>query len=311
MSKLKAWLWTSGRFFAAPFFCGALLIGVVLVSGSLRSLNTWLAFLAGLFCMASGHMVNTWGDWVTSLDRPSERSVEKAYTAGCGLIAEGKMTVREAILNSLMWLSLGLVCITILAIRVGAIVLVPFALGWGTAFWYSFVGKFNWTHETALASGVVAAAVLGSLSTGTGEWLKAFLVAVPIVLIFCYAGLALDEWPDARQNLGKGVRSLAYKVFEYGYDLPTYIMLWVFLAYLIQFLFIIVGILKPLTALTLVGMPPAIGASVFLKPKPHTACGPLCSACKENEQTFRRAAFAFVAMAMSYPLFLLLGQVLG
>jgi hypothetical protein len=155
--------------------------------------------------------------------------------------------------------------------------------------------KFTYFHELVLASGPVAGAILGALSTGTGEWLNALLVSIPIVLIFSYAGLALDEWPDAPHNLLKGVKSLAYKVWGYGYDLPTYVLFWVFLAFLVQLFFIVLGILAPLTALTLIILPPAIGASIFLK----------------SEVTFKKGALAIVFVAMLYPILLLLGQVLS
>lgn len=294
-SKLKAWFWTSGRFFAVPFFGGALLCGVVLAGGRLGSLNTWLAFACATLTMAGGHILNTWGDWKTGLDKPSERSAEKAYTAGCGLIAEGIMSARETFINGMMWYALSAIPMSFLATRVGWIILIPWVLGMGISFWYTLIAKFNYTHELALASGPVAAAVLGALSVGSGEWFNTFLVALPIVMIFSFGGLALDEWPDAEANLKKGVRSLAYKVWEYKIDLGTYLMLWFIMAFMVQILLISIGILKPLTGITFFCLPSFLAACVFLK----------------SNIEFRKVAMAIVLIAMLYPILLLVGQAVG
>lgn len=296
MSKLKTHVWTLGRWFGLPFFGGAVLIGAVLAGGNLTSLNTWLAFAAACLAMAGGHSFNTYLDTVvTKLDAgPQEHSAEKAYTAGSVVISEGWASAGEVLVNAVIWYILALVPAGILAIRVTPLVLVPLAIGMGVTFAYSW-SKFNWTHETVLAAGVIAAAIVGSFSTGTGEWVKPLMVSIPLCLIFSFAGLALDEYPDAEQNLKKGVKSLAYKVWQYDYDLSLYVMLWVFLAFIVQLFFISTGVLQPLTALTLVILPPAISISVFFKRK----------------ETFKKAAVALVAVAMLYPVLLLVGEMLG
>jgi 1,4-dihydroxy-2-naphthoate octaprenyltransferase len=293
--KIKTHLWTLGRWFALPFFGVSVLIGVVLAGGSLTSPNTWLAFVAVALAMAGGHSFNTYLDttW-TKLDIDESHSVEKGYAAGSVVISEGWASEKEVLINALGWYALAIIPGVWLAVAVTPWILIPFIYGMAVTFIYCW-SKFSYFHEVVLASGPVAAAVIGALSTGIGEWANALLVSIPIVLIFSYAGLALDEWPDAKANLGKGVKSLAYKVWEYGYDLPTYIMLWCFTAFLVQLFFIVIGILKPLTALTLIILPPAIGASIFLK----------------KEQTFKKAALVIVFVAMWFPILLLIGELLG
>lgn len=294
IQKLKAWLWTSGRWFALPFFGGALLIGVVLAGGSLTALNPWLAFISIALIMAGGHTLNTALDWRRGLDKETDGSAEKGYSAGCRLIAAGVMTEKEVWLNGLLWYALGLVPAIVLAVRVTPLIMIPVAFGMLVTFLY-VPSKFTYFHETVLASGPVAAAAIGALSTGTGHYSHALLVSVPVVLIFSFAGLALDEYPDAGQNLKSGVKSLAYKVWQYGFDLPTYIMLWVISAYVFQDFFIADGILKPLSGLTLILLPPAIATSLFLK----------------KEESFKKAALIIVGIAMLYPILLLLGQIYG
>lgn len=293
--KIKTHVWTLGRWFALPFFGTSVLIGVVLAGGSLASLSTWLSFTAAALLMAGGHSWNTYLDTVwTKLDTKESHSVEKGYTSGSVVIIQGLASEREVLFNALVWYVLALIPGIWLAVTVTPWILVPFVYGMAITFLYA-PSKFTFSHEAVLASGPITGAVLGALSTGTGQWVDALLVSIPIVIIFSYAGLALDEWPDAEANLGKGVKSLAYMVWAYGYDLSTYIMLWVFTAFLVQLFFIAIGILAPLTALTLIILPPAIGASIFLK----------------RETTFRKGALVIVFIAMFYPILLLVGQILG
>ena len=51
--KLKAHLLTLPRWFAAPFFGSAILLGAVLAGGI--TANGWIALAAGLLIMAGGH----------------------------------------------------------------------------------------------------------------------------------------------------------------------------------------------------------------------------------------------------------------
>ena len=260
MSKVKAHLWTLGRFFALPFFGGTMLAGVVVAGGSLANLDTWLAFIAVTLIMAGGHSFNTLLDTVwTKLDSGEETSVSKGYAAGCNVITDGILTPREVLYNAIGWYIASLVPLVLLAVRVTPLVLVPALIGMMVTFWYSKSKFTTWSHELALASGPVAAAVIGALSTGTGNWMDALLVSIPIVLIFSFAGLALDEWPDAEANLKKGVRSIPYKVKEFGFDLATYLMLWFTFAYIAQIFYIAIGILAPLTGITML----IVGESFF------------------------------------------------
>lgn len=290
--KVRTHIWTLGRWFALPFFGGAVLVGGVIAGGSIANANLWLAFAAAALLMAGGHSLNTYLDtaW-TKLDTIDMHSVEKGYTAGSVVITEGWATEKEVLANGIVWYALGLIPSIILAVKVTPFILIPVVYGMAVTFLYA-PSKFTYFHELVLASGPVAGAIMGALSVG-GNWVEALIISIPIVLIFSYAGLGLDEYPDAAANLPRGVKSLAYKVWEYDFDLPLYIMLWVFTAFLVQLFLIGVGILAPLTALTLLVLPFAIGGSVFLK------------------KTFKKAARFIVVVAMFYPVLLLIGQIIG
>ena len=132
--KLKAHLWTLGRFFALPFFGVTLLCGAVIAGGSLGDINVWFAFLAVTFIMAGGHSFNTLLDteW-TKLDKPDESapgvSASKGYAAGTNVINSGILTAREVLANALTWYAIGAIFLAILAARTTPMVLIPGAVG--------------------------------------------------------------------------------------------------------------------------------------------------------------------------------------
>lgn len=292
--KLVAHLVTLPRPFAIPFFGCAMLAGVNLAGGSIRSLSTLLAFICCALLMASGHAANSFWDWQVGLDKGEERSVEKGYTGGCGVIARGIVSVRGVILNSIACFVLALIPAIILSLKVNPYIFILTIAGIAIPYLYT-KGKFNYYHELMLASGVVVAVLMGAMSTGTGNYLEPLLVAIPISMIFSFAGLALDEWPDAEANLKKGVKSLAYKVYEYKIDLGAYLMLWFISAYVFQTFLIAINILKPLSMISFLTLPGFIVGYVFLK----------------SSIEFEKVAKVIVLIAALYPVLLFMGQILG
>ncbi len=293
--KIKAHLFTLPRWFAAPFFGGSLLMGVVLAGGFCA--NAWIALIAGLLIMAGGHSWNSVLDWITGLDKPDEagmRSIEKGYTAGQSVIAIGLLSSKEVAINAISWYALALIPIVYLAINVTWVVLPLAIAGMLITFWYAW-GKFNWTHETALAFGVGPIAVLiGMFSVNPNPpWVAGLMVSVPVAVILCYLGLAFDEWPDAEANLKKGVKSLAYKVWEYGISLEWYIMSWFLFVLLYQVFLININVLAPMTAISFFTFPGIIACLIFLK------------------ADFTKAGRVLVLVAALYPILLLVGQIIG
>ena len=293
--KLKVHLWTLPRWFAAPFFGCSLLMGAVLAGG--LNANAWIAFVGGLLIMAGGHSFNSYLDYVwTGLDMGpvGERSAEKDYAGGQSIIALGIVSEREVLFNAISWYVLALAPIIYLTINASRVIL-PLALaGMLITFWYAW-GKFNWTHETALAAGVGPIAVLlGMFSVNPSPpWITGLIVSIPVAIILAYLGLAFDEWPDAEANLKKGVKSLAYKVWQYGISLEWYIMSWFLFVFVYQVFLIAVGILSPMTALTFLTFPGLIACLVMLK------------------ANFRKVGGYLVIVAALYPVLLLVGQIIG
>lgn len=303
--KLKAHLLTLPRWFAAPFFGGALLLGAVLAGGITG--NGWIALAGGLFIMAGGHSFNSYLDYAwTGIDKGEveDRSAEKAYTGGQNLLANGIVSQREVLVNALGWYVLSLVPIIYLSIKVGWGIFIVALLGMLITFWYSRA-KFNWTHELSLGIGTGPIAVLLGMygTTARPDIAAGILAGVPVAILLCFAGLALDEWPDAEANLKKGVKSIAYYVWYASISLEAYLGIWFVFMYLFQFFLVYQGILASQTMWTFVLMPVFMALLVLLRSKELKETG--------NGEAFKKAAGVLVIVAALYPIVLLIGQLVA
>lgn len=294
--KLKAYLWTLERYFALPFFGGSLLLGVVLAGGSFSSLNTWLAFIMGTALMCAGHVWNSFLDYQAGLDKgeAGDRSAEKGYSAGQSLIASGVVTLKEVVIIAVIWDVIGAGLAIYLATQTGWQIILIALLSIVVPFAYT-PAKFSYFHELVLFAGAgPLAALIGMYSVSPSPaWWIGIAASTPAGLILSFVGLPLDEYPDAEANLKKGVKSVAYKVWEYGVDLGFYLLAWIMFVYLLQLFLIAVGILAPLTWLTFVLVPMFMAAVVFLK------------------KSFRKTAGILVIIGACYPLLMLVGQIVG
>jgi 1,4-dihydroxy-2-naphthoate octaprenyltransferase len=294
-NSIKLHLWTLPRWFAAPFPAMAAVIGALLAGGV--TLNSWLGVIAALLIMAGGHSFNSFLDYAwTGLDKgvTEERSAEKDYTGAQSLLAKGALSLRQVLINALIWYVLALAPLIYLALQVSWVVLLLGVLGMLITFWYS-QAKFNWTHELSLGIGLgPLPALIGMFATSPQPpWIQGILAGVPFGLALSFAGLAMDEWPDAEANLKKGVKSIAYKVWEHGLALEWYLSSWLLFIFLYQVLMIVVGVYKPLTGISFLTFPFFIAFFVLMK------------------RNFNRAANAALITLIVYFLLLTLGQILG
>lgn len=306
--KIKAHLWTSGRWFALPFFGGASLIGSLLAGGTLGELNTWLGFLAAALLMACGHSQNSYIDWAVGLDKPEGGgSIEKGYTGGCGILKV--LSTKELIANFVGWGFAGLVVCGVIATRVTPYIFIPAVLGLAVPYFYTR-GKFSWYHETALASGVVLAGISGMFAVNPNPaWWQGIIVVLPVAIILSYLGLAFDEYLDAYSNIKKGVKSLAFKVWASRFDLSLYILAWLVIVYTFQVFLVAIRLLEPLTMLSIACFPFLLASLVFLKPyadairdKPED---------KAAQEGFNKIGRLLVLAAMVYPILIVVGQAIG
>jgi hypothetical protein len=178
-------------------------------------------------------------------------------------------------------------------------------------FWYSW-GKFNFTHELSLGVAVGPLPMLiGAFAVNANaNWINVLLVSIPFAIVLSFAGLALDEWPDAEANIKKGVKSMAYEVWKWSdwtenrvsYDLPVikslstlrwYLTSWFLFMFVFQGILIYLGILKPLTSLCFFVFPFLIPGMLMLR------------------SNFNKWASFIVIVGAMYVLLILVGQVFG
>ena len=295
MAKLKAHLWTLPRWFALTLFVSPAILGGLMAGGMTGS--SWLGVLAAVLVMAGGHSFNSYLDYAwTGLDKGKieERSAEKSYTGGQSLLARGVLSQREVLANALGWYALTLVPVVYLAVKVGWVVLLIAALGMLVTFFYA-KGKFNWTHELVLGIGAGPLPVLmGMFATSASPpWADGLIVSVPFAIVASFAGLALDEYPDAEANLKKGVRSVAYMVWQSGVALEWYLSSWFLFLFTYQVFLITIHLLSPVSALAFILWPFLLAAMVFLK------------------INFGKASSAIIALGVLYPAVMVLGHALG
>jgi 1,4-dihydroxy-2-naphthoate octaprenyltransferase len=293
--KIKVHLWTLPRWFALPIFGGSAVLGALLAGG--MTINSWLGVIGTVLIMAGGHSFNSFLDYAwTGLDKgeTGERSAEKDYAGGQSVIAAGLVSVREVAFNAIIWYLLALIPLIYVAVNIGWPILLIGFLGMLMTFAYS-KSKFNWTHETVLGIAAGPLAVLGGMfaTTNSPSWTTGLIVSVPALIMISFVGLAVDEWPDAEANLKKGVKSISYKVWEYGISLEWYVSSWLLFMFLYQVFLISTGMLKPLTAISFVTWPFLISFLVL------------------SRKNFRFWARMFVLIGVLYPVLLALGQFLG
>ncbi len=293
--KLKAHLWTLPRWFATPFFGAPAVMGALLAGGLTR--DSWLGILAVILVMAGSHSFNSFLDYAwTGLDRgeAEDRSAEKDYSGGQSIIATGTVGTREVALNAISWYILALMPVGYLTARTGWLVLLIALAGMSVTFGYARA-KFNWTHELVLGVATGPLPILAGMfaTNPSPPWIIGLVASLPFMVLPSFAGLALDEWPDAEANLKKGGKSIAYKVWEYGVPLEWYFTSWVTFMFIYQVFLISVGIFAPLTAISFLVWPGLISAMVFLR------------------RDFRKAAGIIVLIVLAHPVLLVLGQALG
>ena len=293
--KIKVHLFTLPRWFATPLFAAPAILGGLLAGG--MTLNSWIGVIAALLIMAGGHSFNSFLDYSwTGLDKGKleDRSAEKDYAGGQSVIATGLVSEREVAINASVWYLLSLIPLIYLAVNVGWPILLVGVIGMMMTFWYA-KAKFNWTHELALgvASGPMPMLMGMFATTVSPPWVVGLVASVPFFILPSFIGLAIDEWPDAEANLKKGVKSVSYKVWEYGVSLEWYVSSWVLFLLLFHVFLITVGILAPLSAIAFVVWPFIMVFLVFLK------------------RDFRKWAGITIFTGVTYPILLVLGHWLG
>ena len=301
LKKLKVHLLTLPRWFAIPYFGASILLGAVLAGGQFNNPNLYLAFVACLLVMAGGHSFNTFLDYAwTKLDvgEVENRSAEKDYTGGQNVIENKSVSLHGVFSNAICWYVLSAIPIVILCLHSTPLILIPWILGMSCTVWYS-ISKFNYTHELALGVAVGPLPVLiGMFAVNASPpIMNGILVSLPFAMTLSFMGLALDEWPDAEANLKKGVKSVAYKVWEYTHQyglvgLMAYCIGWIVFMASYQTFLVSIGILHPMTGIAFIPLALLIPLMVMLT------------------GNFRKTMMPVVAVGALYCILILVGQII-
>jgi len=258
-----------GRFFALPIVVCSVLLGVAL-GGHWSWLSAMVA-LGAIFQMAYAHSFNTLLDFEwTGFDRGAEeeRSKGKVYTHGQQAIAAGIMTPKEVLANGLVYLAISAVFIGIVAWKVSLVIWAIWGVNCLMTFWYSW-GKLRYQCELALGLGFGPLAVMmGMASQPNPDFLLACLAGIPILILFGYGAETLDQYTDASVNWMRGLRNFGALVWKNNASISMFIA-WLLCATFFSQLFLIAaGVLRSLTALTLITFLPFSVCLIFLKMKP-------------------------------------------
>ena len=258
-----------GRFFALPIVVCAVLLGVAL-GGNWSWLSVMVA-LGAIFGMAYAHSFNTLLDYSwTGFDKGTEeeRSKGKVYTKGQQAIAAGIMSPKEVLANGLAYLAISAIFIGIVAWKVSPVIWAIWAVMALMTFGYSW-GKLHWSCEFFLGIGFGPLAVmLGMASQPNPDFLLAFLAGIPVLILFGYGAETMDQFIDASVNWKRGLRNFGALVWKNKVSIITFIV-WLLCATFLSQLFLIAGgVLRPLTALTLITLIPFSMCLLFLEREP-------------------------------------------
>lgn len=263
---------TLGRFFALPCAVCSCLLGVAL--GGHWSWVSAMVALAAVFEMCYSHSFNSLLDWAwTGFDKGTEeeRSRPKVYTHGQQAIAAGKMSVKGVLANGLVYLAISAIFTSIVAWKASPIIWLFWFLGALVTGWYSQAKKY-WHPELALGVGfAVIGTMMGMATQPNPNYLLAGLASIPFFIIFSVVCESLDQWADASANWPRGGRSLGMLVWKMGGSIVTYASWWIAIAYIAQLFLVQAGILKSLTALSLVATVPLAFAIAMIEKLPDKA----------------------------------------
>lgn len=292
MSKIRLHLWTLPRWFAAPAAVCAIWLGCI-QTGAAGWLMA-LAMLSSVTVMAWGHSMNTFLDWMTGIDQEDgPTSKPKSYTAGNQVIVTEQATTEMVLLNALCWLGISLGAAIVIAVNTTWWILLPWGMSALVTFFYS-LGKLCYGCETALGLGFGPLAVMMGAAASTSftfsDFYPAFMAGLAYGWVFGFGAEFIDQYFDADQNWGSGLRNMGALAWKAGVHPATFTSVLVALAYIIQVVLVIGGFLASSTLWTLAVMPPFVYCTLALaRAKPNV---------KEAEVSFSNKAIMLTMFVM-------------
>lgn len=256
--KIRAHLITLPRWFATPAaVCGVVLGG--LIAGT-PPLALFVLVITGLCLMSWAHGMNTFLDYAwTKFDvgLESRRSRMKEYTAGQSIIELKVISLTEAWVNPLSWLLIGAIILTLGILYLGISVksFIPFTLVALCTFWYSWA-KLRYHPELPLGLGFGSfSSMFGASGVENPPFISAFLAGIPFTIMWGFCAESYDQWVDAEPNWPRGLRNIGAWTWRSGHSIGVIFLMLVLVSYISQVAIISVGILKPMSFLSLIAFP--------------------------------------------------------
>ena len=100
------------------------------------------------------------------------------------------------------------------------------------------------------------------------DYLLAFLAGIPILIIWGYGAETMDQFIDAEPNWPRGLRNFGALVWKNKVSISMFIVWLLCATFLSQLFLIAAGVLRPLTALSLITFIPFSFCLIFLEMKP-------------------------------------------
>lgn len=268
MSKIKVHLML-GRPFALPAaVCSIVLGGIIVGAGAL---HIFIAVMAGILLMCACHSWNSFHDYViTKFDvgTVEERSKEKAYTGGQSVIAQGLVSTREVLLNSLGWLGLSIIPAAFLSAMVTPWVWLPWGLMVICAPWYS-EAKLRYHPEIPLGLGFGPFAVwMGMCAVGMPDFGEGFLAGLPFFIIFGFVAETADQWYDWEPNYPKGLRNIGALIGYHKLCIGHFVGYMSLGGCAVQIALVLAGILVPMSLFSLLAFPLVIYCMLYIEWNP-------------------------------------------
>jgi len=249
-SRLKVH-WILLRPFATAGLIPPMLLGYVM-AGANDLITFLLAFIGATLILYGTHYHNSYSDYVRGIDRGV---TAKAYTSASAVLPRGWVSVNEVIAGTFILYFLGVLVWVYLAVSKTPLAIIPMLIGLGCGILYNEHGKYKGYGELLLAL------AFGLASTLAGYIPVAGKISIEPVLVALIPGIlwslfyTMDQYQDKDEDAKLGLRNIAITLSDNKFPISRYIEFGFFLVLVIHLFLILVGIIPPLSFISIAVSP--------------------------------------------------------
>ncbi|MBN2382903.1 prenyltransferase [bacterium] len=255
---MNKWLLTArGPFLILPLVLTLYGMAVAYYLGN-GSINWFYSILAGLGLVSLHISVNVFNEYFDFLSRIDFATPKTPFSGGSGVLPEGKMTARQALVYALVALIIGLATGLFLAAQTGWELLFIGLIGLFLVIFYTPVLAKIMLGELGAGLGLGFLPVLGIQFVNTGQLSGSAMIAAVPAGFLVFNLLLLNEFPDCEADAQGGRRHL---VIIFGKPVAGWIYTAVALAvFLWIVLWVILGFMPTWTLIALMALPISLRA---------------------------------------------------